>query len=93
MIEISLTIALIIMGLSILVCFIRVVKGPTMSDRVVALDTIGITLIGIIGIVMMIQNTLAYSDVILVIAILAFIGSIALAKFIEGGVVFDRDHN
>ncbi|OIJ16190.1 Na(+)/H(+) antiporter subunit F [Anaerobacillus arseniciselenatis] len=93
MLELSLTIALIIMALSILVCFIRVVKGPTMSDRVVALDTVGITLIGIIGIVMIIQNTLAYADVILVIAILAFIGSVALAKFIEGGVVFDRDHN
>ncbi|WP_084034559.1 Na(+)/H(+) antiporter subunit F1 [Anaerobacillus alkalilacustris] len=92
MLETSLTIALIIMSLSIFVCFIRVFNGPTMSDRVVALDTIGITLIGIIGIVMIIQNTLAYADVILVIAILAFIGSIAFAKFIEGGVVFDRDH-
>lgn len=93
MLEISLTITLLIMALSILVCLIRVVKGPTMSDRIVALDTIGITLIGVIGIVMIIQNTLAYADVILVIAILAFIGSIAFAKFIEGGVVFDRDHN
>jgi multicomponent Na+:H+ antiporter subunit F len=93
MLTFSLNIALIIMSISILVCFIRVIKGPTMPDRVVALDTIGITLIGLIGIVMIIQNTLAYAEVILVIAILAFIGTIALAKFIEGGVIFDRDHN
>jgi multicomponent Na+:H+ antiporter subunit F len=91
--QISLTIALIIMSLSVAVCFVRVIKGPTMSDRILALDTIGITMIGIIGIIMIIQNTLAYAEVILVIAILAFIGTIALAKFIEGGVVFDRDHN
>jgi multicomponent Na+:H+ antiporter subunit F len=93
MLTFSLNIALVIMSISILVCFIRVIKGPTMPDRVVALDTIGITLIGLIGIVMIIQNTLAYAEVILVIAILAFIGTIALAKFIEGGVIFDRDHN
>jgi multicomponent Na+:H+ antiporter subunit F len=93
MLQVSLNIALIIMSIAILVCFVRVVKGPTMSDRVVALDTIGITMIGIIGIIMVIQNTLAYAEVILVIAILAFIGTIALAKFIEGGVVFDRDRN
>jgi multicomponent Na+:H+ antiporter subunit F len=91
--QISLNIALMIMSLSVAVCFVRVIKGPTMSDRVVALDTIGITMIGIIGIIMIIQNTLAYAEVILVIAVLAFIGTIALAKFIEGGVVFDRDHN
>ncbi|MFN7251309.1 MAG: Na(+)/H(+) antiporter subunit F1 [Anaerobacillus sp.] len=93
MLEVSLNIALIVMSMSILVCFIRIVKGPTMSDRIVALDTIGITLIGVIGIIMVIQNTLAYAEVILVIAILAFIGTIALAKFIEGGVIFDRDRN
>ncbi|MDG5786503.1 Na(+)/H(+) antiporter subunit F1 [Evansella sp. AB-P1] len=85
------TIVLIMMSISIFICFIRVVKGPTMSDRVVALDTIGINLIGFIGILMIIQKTVAYSEVILVIAIIAFIGSIAFAKFIEGGVVLDRD--
>lgn len=90
MLNISLNIALIAMSISILVCFVRVLKGPTMADRIVALDTIGITLIGIIGVIMIIHQTIAYSDVILVIAILAFIGSVALAKFIEGGVVFDR---
>jgi multicomponent Na+:H+ antiporter subunit F len=93
MLETSLTISLIIMSLSVVVCFIRVIIGPTMPDRIVALDTIGITMIGIIGIVMIIQNTLAYAEVILVIAILAFIGTVAFSKFIEGGVIFDRDPN
>lgn len=87
------SIVLIMMSISILVCFVRVVIGPTMSDRVVALDTIGINLIGFIAIIMIIQETLAYAEVVLVIAILAFIGSVALAKFIEGGVVLDRDNH
>ncbi|MCD8511109.1 MAG: Na(+)/H(+) antiporter subunit F1 [Bacillus sp. (in: Bacteria)] len=93
MLETVSSIVLILMSLSIFVCFIRVIIGPTMSDRVVALDTIGINLIGFAGIIMIVQQTLAYAEVALVIAVLAFIGSIALAKFIEGGVVLDRDRN
>ncbi|WP_368504881.1 Na(+)/H(+) antiporter subunit F1 [Alkalihalophilus sp. As8PL] len=85
-----LMIVLVVMSISLFICFIRTLIGPTMSDRIVALDTFGINLIGFIGIIMMLQETLAYSEVVLVISILAFIGSIALSKFIERGVVFDR---
>ncbi|ADC50688.1 MULTISPECIES: Na(+)/H(+) antiporter subunit F1 [Alkalihalophilus] len=85
-----LMIVLVVMSISLFVCFIRTLIGPTMSDRIVALDTFGINLIGFIGVIMMLQETLAYSEVVLVISILAFIGSIALSKFIERGVVFDR---
>ncbi|WP_332690780.1 Na(+)/H(+) antiporter subunit F1 [Halalkalibacter lacteus] len=86
-----LTIVLAVMSISLFVCFIRTVVGPTMPDRIVALDSFGINLIGFIGILMIVQETVAYSEVILVISILAFIGTIALSKFIERGVVFDRD--
>lgn len=93
MLELSLKIVLIIMSLSIFVCFIRVIKGPTMADRIVALDTVGINLIGFIGIILILQHTLAYVEVALVIAIVAFIGTIAFSKFIERGIVIDRDHH
>lgn len=93
MLDTVITIVLFLMSLSVLGCFVRIIKGPTMSDRIVALDTIGINLIAIIGIVMINQNTYAYSDIILVIAIIGFVGTISLAKFIDGGVVFDRDRN
>lgn len=84
-------VVLIVMALSLFVCFIRTIIGPTIPDRVVALDAFGINLIGFIGIVMILQETLAYSEVILVIGILGFIGTVALSKFIERGVVFERD--
>lgn len=91
MFQMVLMITLVIMSLSLFVCFIRTVIGPTMPDRIVALDSFGINLIGFIGIIMILQKTLAYAEVILVISILAFIGTIALSKFIERGVVFERD--
>ncbi|GAE27100.1 Na(+)/H(+) antiporter subunit F [Halalkalibacter wakoensis JCM 9140] len=91
MFHIILMVSLAAMSLSLFVCFVRTVIGPTMPDRIVALDSLGINLIGFIGILMIVQETIAYSEVILVISILAFIGTIALSKFIERGVVFDRD--
>lgn len=86
-----LLVALAIMAISLLICFVRAIIGPTMADRIVALDSFGINLIGFIGIIMIIQETVIYAEVVLVISILAFIGTIALSKFIERGGVFDRD--
>lgn len=91
MLNVVIIVVLFLLSLSILGLFIRVVKGPTMHDRIVALDTIGINLIATIGVTMISQNSFAYADVILVIAILGFVGTISLAKFLDGGVVFDRD--
>ncbi|WP_017728446.1 Na(+)/H(+) antiporter subunit F1 [Halalkalibacterium ligniniphilum] len=90
MLEVVLTTVLIIMSISMFICFIRTIIGPSMSDRIVALDSFGMNLIGFIGIVMMLQNSVAYSEVLLVLGILAFIGSVALSKFLEKGDVFDR---
>ncbi len=55
------------------------------------LDALGVTLVGFIGVLMILQETIAYSDVILVISILSFVGTIALTKFIERGAIFDDD--
>ena len=89
MLDIILPITLLILSISVMLCLYRILTGPTMSDRIVALDTIGINLIAFTGINMIRQGTTAYVDVGLVIAILAFIGSIAFAKYLEGGTVID----
>lgn len=86
-----LSLALVILGIAALLCFIRALLGPTMHDRIVALDTVGILLIGFVGILMMLQDTMAYTEVVLVVGILAFVGSVAIAKFLERGNLFDND--
>lgn len=79
-----------LLSISILFCVIRLLKGPSMADRVVALDTIGLNLIGFIGVIMILQQTILYAEALLIIAILAFISTVSFAKFLEGGVVIDR---
>ncbi|KMK77201.1 Na(+)/H(+) antiporter subunit F1 [Alkalihalobacillus pseudalcaliphilus] len=82
---------LFILSISIILSSIRVFIGPTLSDRIVALDTIGLLLISFVAMLMMVQDTNAYTDVIIVVAIIAFVGSVSIALFLERGDLFERD--
>lgn len=93
MLESILLIALALLSLSTLACLYRVIVGPSMSDRVIALDSIGINLISITAVISVLLGTHAFMEVILLIGILSFIGTIAFSKFIERGVVIERNRN
>lgn len=83
-------IALCLLLAAILANLYRVVKGPSSADRVQALDFVGINLISSIAVFSVFLNTHAFFDLILLIGILSFIGTIAFARFIERGVVIER---
>jgi len=87
MIEID-TIYMVILGLlilSIVFCIIRVFKGPTAPDRVVGLDTIN-TLV-IVGMIVfgIATSSVIYIDVAIVYALLSYISTLFIAKYLEGG--------
>ncbi|WP_374702912.1 Na(+)/H(+) antiporter subunit F1 [Bacillus sp. T33-2] len=71
----------------------RVIKGPSVPDRVVALDSIGINLISIIALVSILLKTSAFLDIILLLGILAFIGTVAFSKYLEKGVIIENDRD
>ncbi|PID22114.1 Na(+)/H(+) antiporter subunit F [Sporosarcina sp. P3] len=85
-----LTISVILFALTILVAVIRIILGPSLPDRVVALDIIGVNLIATIAVVSVILNTKAFLEAILILGILSFIGTIAFSKFIERGKIVER---
>jgi multicomponent Na+:H+ antiporter subunit F len=93
MVDVILHVSLLLLSVATLGCIYRVVKGPTVPDRVIALDAIGINLVGITAITSVILKTEAFLEVILLIGILAFIGTVSFAKFLEKGVVIERDRN
>ncbi|MBH5319345.1 Na(+)/H(+) antiporter subunit F1 [Paenibacillus sp. GSMTC-2017] len=89
--------SLVILSLSMLGCMFRLLIGPSIPDRIAALDTIGVLLLAIIAIIGMLLRTQAFFDIILLIGILTFIGTTAFARYIERGVVLEtgddkRDH-
>lgn len=91
MFKIVLITSLVFLTLSILVAIYRVIKGPSTADRVQALDYIGINLIASIAIFSILLHTHAYFDLILLVGILSFVGTIAFSRYIERGVVIERN--
>lgn len=72
-----------ILGLSLLLVFIRLARGPSVVDRVVALDlliTIGVSVITVYSISTQ-KSTLI--DVAMILALIAFLGTIAFAYYLE----------
>ncbi|QNK55775.1 Na(+)/H(+) antiporter subunit F1 [Paenibacillus sp. PAMC21692] len=82
-------VSLILLSLAILGALYRLLKGPSIADRIAALDTIGILLLSMIAVLGITTGTRAYFDIILVIGILTFIGTTAMARYIERGVVLE----
>ena len=93
MIEKVMLLSLALFMVAIALLLYRVVVGPSMPDRAIALDTIGVNLISSIAIVSIVLNTKAFLEAILILGILAFIGTIAFSKFIERGVIVERKSN
>jgi len=71
--------------LSVLMAIIRVIKGPTAPDRIVGLDTINtIVIVGMVIFGLAVKSVI-YIDVAIVYALLSFISTLFIAKYLEGG--------
>lgn len=90
MIDMILKTSLILFMIATALTLYRVIKGPSLPDRAIALDTIGVILISAIAIVSILLKTKAFLEAILILGILAFIGTIAFSKYIERGVIVER---
>jgi len=86
-----LLISLTLLAFGILGCMYRLLKGPSISDRIAALDSIGIFLLSMVAILCMLFKTYVYIDIVLVIGILTFIGTTAFARYIERGAILEHD--
>ncbi|WNS74784.1 Na(+)/H(+) antiporter subunit F1 [Bacillus sp. DTU_2020_1000418_1_SI_GHA_SEK_038] len=93
MIETIVKIAVLCIAVAILALLYRVIKGPSIPDRIVALDAIGVNLVAVVALASIFMKTNAFLEIILLIGILSFIGTVAFSKYLEKGVIFDRDRN
>ncbi|WP_100013293.1 Na(+)/H(+) antiporter subunit F1 [Lentibacillus sediminis] len=90
MIELMLSAALVMFGLAGAIALIRIIIGPSLPDRIIALDMIGVILVSVVAVISVILNTRAFLEVILILAILAFISTIAFSRYIERGAIIER---
>jgi multicomponent Na+:H+ antiporter subunit F len=78
-------ITLVTLGVALIVAFIRLVKGPTLPDRIVAIDLLGVLVVGVIVVLAGRSGVQATLDAAIVIALVGFLGTIAYATYVERG--------
>jgi len=72
-----------LLGLGLLTTFIRVVRGPSLPDRVVALDLMATFIIAISAVYSIASNEPSYLDAAVVLALITFLGTVAFAFYLH----------
>jgi multicomponent Na+:H+ antiporter subunit F len=75
--------ALGMVGLALILTFIRLVRGPTVPDRVVALDLMGVLSVGMIAAYAVAADQPVLLDPATVLALVGFLGTVAFARYLE----------
>lgn len=81
--EIAINISIVLIGTSLLLIFIRLALGPTIEDRIVALDLLAANGIGFVAVYAVRYESTAILDVGIILALLAFLGTVAFAYYLE----------
>jgi multicomponent Na+:H+ antiporter subunit F len=79
------SLALSILTVAMLLAFSRLYRGPSLPDRVVALDLIVMLTVGIVTVYDITTSNAIFLDVAIVLALLSFLGTVAFARYIEKG--------
>lgn len=82
-------IAFILMSLALLLNLWRVVRGPDLPDRILALDTLYINSIALLVLFGVHLDTMIYFEVALLIAMMGFVGTVAVAKYLLRGDIIE----
>ncbi len=71
----------------------RALKGPTVADRVAALDAVGTVIIAILIVGAIALNDRQYLAYALVLSVLSYASTVAFGKYIQRGVIIERDRD
>lgn len=86
---ISVAISFVVVVLSQILAMVRVAVGPSVGDRILALDTMVVNAIALIVLLGIAQGTQVYFEASLIIAMLGFVSTVALARFILRGDIIE----
>ena len=83
MLYVTSAVALTMLALGAVFTFVRLVRGPTLPDRVISIDLIGILIVCVLVVVAGDSGQQAFLDVAIVIALISFVGTVAYARYLE----------
>lgn len=89
MLSVAVPAALLMVAAAMALNLWRVVKGPDVTDRILALDTLTINAIALVLLLDIALGTLVYFEAALLLAMMGFVGTVALGKFVLGGDIIE----
>jgi multicomponent K+:H+ antiporter subunit F len=89
MLTTALEIAFVLVGVALALNFYRLLRGPDTTDRILALDTLSINTIALLLLFGMRTASSAYFEVALLLALMGFIGTVTLCKFLLRGDIIE----
>ena len=89
LLDIALIVAFAALALGQILSMVRLVLGPTSGDRILALDTMVINALGLVVVLGIQQGVQIYFEVALLIAMLGFVSTVALARFVLRGDIIE----
>jgi multicomponent Na+:H+ antiporter subunit F len=82
MIEMVTTICFTLLGFAMVAALVRIVRGPSLADRILGLDTITVLGIGIIGVFAFRTGLYLYADIAIALALVGFLSTVAFARYL-----------
>lgn len=73
----------VFLSFTIILCTIRAIKGPSLADRLIAINVIATKTVVLLSIISFVLKETYFLDVVLVYALISFIASIVISSFIE----------
>jgi len=89
MLSSALLLAFAFVGVAFALSFFRLIKGPSVPDRILALDTLYINAIALLILLGIHLRSPLYFEAALLIALMGFVGTVALAKFLLRGDIIE----
>ena len=87
--NIALIVALVSLAAGQVLSMVRLVLGPTLGDRILALDTMVVNSLGLVVVLGIHQGVKVYFEMSLLIAMLGFVSTVALTRFILRGDIIE----
>ena len=89
MLSVALTIAFALVASAFVLSFVRLLRGPHAPDRILALDTLYINAIALLVLLGIQLASPLYFEAALLIALVGFVGTVALAKYLLRGDIIE----
>ncbi len=87
--DVALNIGLVVVALAVLLCGWRLLKGPDIPDRILALDTLYMSVVALVILLNLRWDTELLFEAALLVAMMGFVSTVALARYLTRGDVVE----